>query len=659
MIVNGFRAALDLDTCNLIRPRCAERAKPGRGKPVLIMHIGFFACFHAISLERSHFSKIGTLFFCPCSTEAVGIAHKPPRSLYSAKIVADKLTNRQTDTQTNYCNPCCTCALRVNNAHIMMHAYTVKPHRTSVRCKFSLAIIIIIVVLSILHQRFTINTRQRQLAELTPSKLIELAYLSALLEQYPFSTTEPISEKVEVIRTFLKKVVHVVPFESIAYAIAYGPDKVAVYCAKALIASTIELPASLLMEQGLYSAFIHLTSGTVSAIALTRKACTKLKSYLPADELLQFQLGRTSTQAVLQVTSTKYDVSVTESIESCGLPASELLGKEDLYKFKVLQRDNRLKAEQSNIIGKASIEHLYCVSTPSTDHQKQDSFQSPLDVLREGNAKLTALAKGLMAAAKKSKSTKKNAQMLQAVNEIRDVDLAICTALLGGFMEQQEIDIPLMKSRLDQSRAFAVRGPASMGVWALSSLKYEDIHPILSKCRGNQLLVKIESYIQEVLNREGMIESTDDQYAAKLQFIVQSLEKTVTCNSQYVSYSLERQLIAICKERKIDSETSLDDLEKKWGVLFRDNILSLVARSHRPLIARWMKWALMVHDLREKLAEYTAVGVVGLVNSGKSMLVSTLFKIPVSYYLPVLCLYYKSGVAQVLCMVFPPVNRYQ
>ena len=47
VIVSGFRAALDLDTyplSNLIRPPCAERAKPGRGKPVLIMHIGFFAC---------------------------------------------------------------------------------------------------------------------------------------------------------------------------------------------------------------------------------------------------------------------------------------------------------------------------------------------------------------------------------------------------------------------------------------------------------------------------------------------------------------------------------------------------------------------------------------------------------------------------------------
>ena len=68
VIVSGFRAALDLDTyplSNFIRPRCAERAKPSRGKPVLIMHIGFFAGFHAISLERSHFSEIATLYFLP------------------------------------------------------------------------------------------------------------------------------------------------------------------------------------------------------------------------------------------------------------------------------------------------------------------------------------------------------------------------------------------------------------------------------------------------------------------------------------------------------------------------------------------------------------------------------------------------------------------
>ena len=52
--VSVLRAALDLDIYrlnNLIRPRCAERAKPGQGKPVLIMHIGFFACFHAIRIS--------------------------------------------------------------------------------------------------------------------------------------------------------------------------------------------------------------------------------------------------------------------------------------------------------------------------------------------------------------------------------------------------------------------------------------------------------------------------------------------------------------------------------------------------------------------------------------------------------------------------------
>ena len=65
VIMSVFGAALDLDTyplSNLIRPWCAERAKPGRGKPV---HIGFFACFHAISLEHSRFSKIAKLIYLP------------------------------------------------------------------------------------------------------------------------------------------------------------------------------------------------------------------------------------------------------------------------------------------------------------------------------------------------------------------------------------------------------------------------------------------------------------------------------------------------------------------------------------------------------------------------------------------------------------------
>ena len=75
--MSRFRAALDLDTHSLSKlncSRCAERANRGRGKPVFIIHIGFFTCVYSISLKRSRFSKIATLFFSPCSTEAVGIA---------------------------------------------------------------------------------------------------------------------------------------------------------------------------------------------------------------------------------------------------------------------------------------------------------------------------------------------------------------------------------------------------------------------------------------------------------------------------------------------------------------------------------------------------------------------------------------------------------
>ena len=70
------------------------------------MDIGFFACFHGISLERIIFQ--------------VRVVLKPLVSLighlvaYSARISVDTHTDRQTDRQTNYCNPRCVCTPRVN-----------------------------------------------------------------------------------------------------------------------------------------------------------------------------------------------------------------------------------------------------------------------------------------------------------------------------------------------------------------------------------------------------------------------------------------------------------------------------------------------------------------------------------------------------------------
>ncbi len=274
-----------------------------------------------------------------------------------------------------------------------------------------------------------------------------------------------------------------------------------------------------------------------------------------------------------------------------------------------------------------NIELLYPPNSSHPEESKTDAFTTPVGILALGRKKLAALAMQVKDELPPAIPATHHKEMLRLVNEIRAKELATCTSLLSGFMEQ-EIDIPLMKSRRDQSEVVQLSAQAAIGVWALFSLRYSDIQPILAQCHGDQLLVKIEEYVKAIVSDQS--DTSNSQYAAKLQFLVQGMEKTVTCNSQYVSYSLERQLSDLCENQKIDQSIALDTLLVRWGKLFKEQTLSLVAQSRRPLIARWLKWALMVHTLREELAKYTAVGVTGLVNSGKSKLVSTLFGIQVS-----------------------------
>ena len=285
---------------------------------------------------------------------------------------------------------------------------------------------------------------------------------------------------------------------------------------------------------------------------------------------------------------------------------------------------------------------MYPIHSKSSQ-QSDITLRSPLDTLADGRKELASLAiraqlqfqaEATFSAEMKPKGSTHllNQEMLKAVNSIRNNNLATCEALLGGFMEQQEVNIPLLKSRkADLSTVLELSAAATVGVWALFSLNYSDIQPILSKCHGDQLLVKIHDYVNTILGPQS-VAPDDAPYAAKLQFMVQGMTKTVTCNSQYISYSLERQLVDLCKERKIGTSISHNSLTTRWSKLFKGTTFSLVALSHRPLIARWLKWALMVHNLREELAKYTAVGVAGLVNSGKSVLVNTLFGINVRLF---------------------------
>ena len=453
----------------------------------------------------------------------------------------------------------------------------------------------------------------------------------------------------------------VVPIESIAYTVAYGNAEIALMCAKVIESHQSELPYSELMHDGLLAAGDRIQSGVSPAIIkqMADTAFSKMMYRFPgclpeSVERYTRVMNKTPEQLTVSVTS-KNNPQFTgatsldwRELEHCMSPMLSNTSERGPLCACLVHLANDVMASQKikemkqgtiTVISGLNIELLYSIGRDIT-RGRDLTLQCPIDILQEGKKSLASLAKKAQVEAqqvktlepkqanRKSMATLNNSVMLKTVNRIRNHDLAICTSLLGGFMEQQVIEIPLVKSQRDCAEALKLAGMASVGVWALSSLNYSDIQPILARCHGNQLLVQIENYVKAIFSEKSMT-TEDAQYAAKLQFMVQGMEKVVTCNSQYISYSLERQLVELCDDRKIDISIPLTKLVAQWGVLFKENVLSLVAVSHRPLIARWLKWALMVNNLREKLAEYTTVGVAGLVNSGKSKLVNTLFGIQV------------------------------
>ena len=71
---------------------------------MLIMHIGSLACFHAISLERL-FQQNRHIIFLVLVALKLLVSLISRLVACSARIVVDTHTDRQTDTQNDYCNP--------------------------------------------------------------------------------------------------------------------------------------------------------------------------------------------------------------------------------------------------------------------------------------------------------------------------------------------------------------------------------------------------------------------------------------------------------------------------------------------------------------------------------------------------------------------------
>ena len=452
--------------------------------------------------------------------------------------------------------------------------------------------------------------------------------MSALLEQCGSDSDGLHSHKFQVIKKFLEDVVKVVPFESIAYAIANGNDQTVMQCSAALEAAKIKIPRTKVMYSGLKDANFHLKYGVPlnQFHSLEHKALelTGFSNY----GIVYMESGKLVCEINTFLPGTQIPlhkpVKVQTVVKDAKQTNTELADKLDQLMTLVFPSVHVSKSSDQltslPILSEKAIEEVYPIQSDGPSNLK-----SPLNILVSGRKRLAALSMT-------SYGSQSNQQMLQLVNTIRNSELDTCTSLLGGFMHQTLVGIQLTSNKSSQASDVDVLflSQASVGVWALFSLDYNHVKPILTQCQDKQLLVKLFDYVKGIsgISHEPG-ESDFNPYAAKLQFVVQGMTKSVTCNTQHVSYSLERQLVELCNERSIYAATPVSEITGQWSVLFREKTLSLVHHAHRLLVATWLKWALMIHNLREELAKYTAVGVVGLVNSGKSKLVNTIFGIEV------------------------------
>ena len=307
----------------------------------------------------------------------------------------------------------------------------------------------------------------------------------------------------------------------------------------------------------------------------------------------------------------------------------------------------RSRGDNLPLVSSRSIEQFCPFSLKR--HVPGATLQSPIQALIDARRQLTLFSEAAQRDEISNQSSQSslqiNEEMIQVVRHIQEYSLNMCSALLAAFMEQQ-IRIPLIKSHLDTAKVLsAAQNPVAMGSWAFISMNLEDIEEILTSSEGSPLIVEIGDYITSVIEQAKKTSTmgnhlteflaADIKYADKLLFLVQGIKtgNTVTCSTQFISYSLERQLYQLSKQLKFDKTLTVKKLVAEWGTVFKNNALYLVAPSHRPLIARWLKWSLLIHDLRETLAEYTCVGTIGLSNSGKSHLVNTLFDVQVKFFL--------------------------
>ena len=429
---------------------------------------------------------------------------------------------------------------------------------------------------------------------------MELAFLSALLEHRQKGHQ---SKRFTAIKKFFESAVSVVPLDSLFHAIAKAESEVVFQCCELFRSDTL--------------ATINLSS----EVMLSSMESALSRIVRMQHEFFSFRYSGTDDFGEDILVILRDNMLVIAGKKIADLRA----------RCKTLIDMGLCQDSPYNI----DLEVIYPSNDVSNTREGNEvkCCKPPITLLNTGKQELNRLSEELITEHsqldEESMSSNTNIKMLSVLTNLR-VEFQTCSTLLGAFMESQ-VQIPLEKAIGDGYLNKVAEQAKSFGlsVWGLLILPFK----VLNQLVRTDVSEDIRQFVIEFSHKVGDIYSNMfplsvkhfPGYEERLEFLLGSMKQSWTCNQNYVSYSLERQLEDHCKKRNIYHYTPVDEILNQWNANFENETLTLIPNDYRPLVARWIRWSLMINNLRESLANQTAVGVIGLINSGKSKFVRSFF----------------------------------
>lgn len=442
-------------------------------------------------------------------------------------------------------------------------------------------------------QNLSISHQYTQVAKLAPLQLIALSFLTMVLEKS--GQGSPCSERFCATRDFLKAALETVPAEGLLIAACSVPPVDTFF--RHLLPSLIDDRICLLPSRVMFSSINAYILGTVLNHQLPQIILTHLKRMMPPDANIVMNQPRPQLDARYQEYLEVQARNIKKTLDTRKIPPT--LCGEGLKSLLVNENDPVQIIESMR-------EKVACIAARQVERSSRVS---------KGPARTSC-----------------NKDYLEAAREA-SVYATCIASILDSFMSMQ-VQVPFVRTCKATAKALDhASNPEEGGgdIWGLVGWKHivSQMGPTkLGSQEMKPLMVNVSNYLGRYLGCQEELDSMG--YSRKVHFICSAMSNAVSYSRRFISYSLEMQLKALCQERGITTVTTMAEIRRCWAEFFKDTALCQVAPSSQPIIARWIKWMLITHQLRENMAKRTTLGIIGLMNSGKSHLLNFLFQTKVS-----------------------------